>query len=66
MNGKDPIKDPFRWFFNASLLVLFGVVALTISIDLLSQIWLWVIGIGVLIGGAAIGVAIWQERRRPW
>lgn len=66
MNDKDPTKNPIAWFFHACLLVLFGVVALSVAIDLLSQIWPWLLTIGILIGGIAVGIAIWQDRRRPW
>ncbi len=66
MNDKDPFKDPFKWFFNACLLVLFGVAALSVATDLLSRIWPWALGIGLLVGAVAAGIAVWQARRRPW
>ncbi|MCP2290948.1 hypothetical protein [Nocardia amikacinitolerans] len=66
MNEQDPIKDPVNWFFRASLLLLFGAVALTIAIDLLSQIWFPLLVSGLLVIAIGVGIAIWQARRRPW
>lgn len=66
MNDKDPRKDPFQWFFNASLLLLFGVVALTMTLQLLGQIWPWLVLIGVIALAAAVGVAVWRSKRQPW
>ncbi|MGW0056484.1 hypothetical protein [Nocardia nova] len=66
MSEKDPVKDPFRWFLNASLLMLFSAVALTLAVQLLSQIWIWILLIAGTAACVGIGVAIWQARRRPW
>lgn len=66
MNEQEPIKDPINWFFRASLLVLFGAVALTTAIDLLSQIWFPLLVSGLLVIAIGVGIAVWQARRRPW
>jgi uncharacterized membrane protein YdbT with pleckstrin-like domain len=65
MSGSEH-KDPAQWFFKACLMVLFGIVALSVAIDLLIQMWPWLVGIGILVGAVFIGVEIWRARRQPW
>ncbi|MCX4098056.1 hypothetical protein [Nocardia sp. alder85J] len=66
MSDKDPFKDPFRWFLNASLFVLFGLVALSLAVNVLRQIWPWLFVIGIIVGGVIVALKIWKERREPW
>ena len=66
MSDGDPFKNPFRWFFNACLLLLFGMVALSLALQLLGEIWPWLLLVGSIVGAAVIGVIIWRERRNPW
>lgn len=65
MNSSPP-PNPVQWFFNACLLILFGVVALSVAVDLLQAIWYWVLGILLLGGGIAIAVIAWRIWRKPW
>ncbi|WP_433576807.1 hypothetical protein [Nocardia brasiliensis] len=66
MSDEDPWKHPIRRFFTACLLVLFGMAALSLAVDLLVQIWPWLAGIGIIVGVILIGIAIWRTRRQPW
>ncbi|BCK57864.1 hypothetical protein [Nocardia wallacei] len=59
-------KDPIKWFFRACLMVLFGVVALSMTIDILIQIWPWLVGVGILVGIVVVGIEVWRARRQPW
>ena len=61
-----PPKNPFQWFFNACLLLLFGTVALTVAIHMLQVIWPWLLGVALIAGLITIGVIVWRVRRRPW
>ncbi|EXJ51484.1 MULTISPECIES: hypothetical protein [unclassified Microbacterium] len=53
-------------FFNACLLILGGVIVLALAIQLLSQIWVWVvIGLAAFAAGW-IAFRIWMARRNRW
>ncbi|CAM4364668.1 hypothetical protein NONI108955_22765 [Nocardia ninae] len=65
MSGSEH-KDPVQWFFKACLMILFGIVALSIAVDLLIQIWPWVVGVGIVVGTVVVGAQLWRERRQPW
>ncbi|CPR39614.1 Uncharacterised protein [Mycobacteroides abscessus] len=60
------MKNPFDWFFRAALMVLGASIALNIAVCLLSQIWPWVIGIGLLVTVVFFAIRIGKERRRKW
>ncbi len=66
MSNHSPGSDPIRWFFNACLLILFGIVALSIAVRVLQTIWPWALGLLLLIGSCTIGVILWRAWRRPW
>ena len=66
MSDEDPFKNPIRSFVKVCVLVLFGMVALTTALQLLAQIWPWLLLIAAIAGGVVIGVAIWRARRQPW
>lgn len=66
MNNQSPSNNPFQWFFNACLLLLFGTVALSVAVRLLQAIWAWVVGFVVLGIIVVVAVAGWQFWRRPW
>lgn len=65
MSGHDEWK-PIERFWHACLLVLFGMIALSVAVELLSQIWQWLVGAALGVGLLAIGIAIWRARSRPW
>ncbi|MDF3284957.1 hypothetical protein [Gordonia sp. N1V] len=66
MSGTEPTKNPLDWFRRFCLVVLFGAVALTIAVDLLARIWVWLCIIG--IAGAVVWMIVlwWRSRSRPW
>jgi hypothetical protein len=66
MSNHSPSNNPIQWFFNACLLILFGVIALSVAIDLLQAIWHWVLGFILLAAGIAAGIIAWRIWRRPW
>jgi hypothetical protein len=47
---------------SGSLLLLVAVVALSIALDLLSRIWVWLLLIAV--AGSVVTFVIWLRRRR--
>ena len=61
-----PSNSPITWFFNACLLVLFGIIALSVAVHLLQAIWPWVLGFMLTIGGITVAVIALRIWRRPW
>lgn len=53
-------------FFNACLLILGGVIVLALAIQLLSQIWVWIVLGIVIIATGWIAFRIWMARRNRW
>jgi membrane protein implicated in regulation of membrane protease activity len=66
MSNHSPSNNPLQWFFNGCLLILFGVIALSVSVHLLQAIWPWVLGFIVVVGGITAAVVVWRAWRRPW
>ena len=66
MSEKDPTKNPVQWFGNFCLVVLLGTVALTVAVDLLAQIWPWLVGMVVFAFLIALAVAFYKKWRQPW
>ncbi|ASR04344.1 hypothetical protein [Gordonia rubripertincta] len=66
MAEPNPTKNPLDWFARFCLVALFGAVSLTIAVDLLSQIWMWLVVLAVC--GAVVWLAVlwWRSRSRPW
>ena len=60
------VKNPVEWLFHAALMVLGAVIALTFALQLLASIWMWLVGIGLLIGGAVVAIRVAASRRRNW
>lgn len=60
------MKNPIEWLFHMALLVLGAVVALTLALQLLAAIWMWVVGAGLVVGGALAWYRIASARRRNW
>lgn len=53
-------------FFRACLLILGGVVALWLALELLAQFWGWLLllaALALVIFGAVVGYQFWRERR---
>lgn len=51
-----------RSFFHACLLILGGMIALSLAVDVLRCIWPWLIG--AVAVAAVIYVAVWWVRQR--
>lgn len=66
MSEKDPTENPVQWFGHFCLVALLGTVALTVAVDLLAQIWPWIVLIGVVVLVIAIAVALYKKWRQPW
>ena len=66
MSNHSPSNNPFQWFFNACLLVLFGVVALSVAVHLLQGIWPWAVAIALIASALVVSVIAWRFWRRPW
>ena len=65
MPDETPTPTPMR-FFRACLLILGGVVALWLALELLAQFWGWVLLISVIVLVLGVGVAAyryWWGRR---
>ena len=54
--------DPVARLWNASLLILGSVLALSLAVQVLAAIWGWLVLIGVIV--AAVFAASWEFRRR--
>lgn len=66
MSDPNPTKNPLDWFLRACLVLLFGTVALSLAVDLLTRIWPWLLGGAMIIATAWAAVAWWRSRSRPW
>lgn len=53
-------------FVTACLLILVGVVALTLALDLLAKIWPWLVLIAALVGAVAVAIWIVRHRQNRW
>lgn len=62
MSGEHHPRNPFGYFFHASMLVLGGAIALNFAMGLLSALIPWLVAAGVL---AAV-VSIVARRRGRW
>ncbi|GAA2021750.1 hypothetical protein GCM10009819_00320 [Agromyces tropicus] len=65
MADETPTPTPQR-FFHACLLILGGIVALSLALELLAQFWGWLVliaGIALVIWAAVVGVRHWREHR---
>ncbi len=60
MMSRDTPPPVTSRFFRACLLILGGVFALWLAIDLLAQFWGWVLLIGVAVAVLCLGVAAWR------
>jgi hypothetical protein len=46
--------------------VLLGAIFLTLALELVAQIWGWLVLIAVIVAGAWGGVVVWRRRRDGW
>lgn len=63
---ESPMKHPFEWLFTICLMLLGCVIALSVAVSLLAQIWPWIVGIGLLIVSIVVALRVSSERRRRW
>jgi tellurite resistance protein TehA-like permease len=62
-------NNPTSWpgkFFSACLLILLGVVALGLAVDLIETIWPWLLGASLLMAAVVVAVWILRARSRRW
>lgn len=60
-------KDPMsKRFFTACLLILVGVIALWMALQLLAQFWGWIVLIGAIVLAGWIVYKVLQARRDRW
>ncbi|AWT26765.1 hypothetical protein Csp1_19970 [Corynebacterium provencense] len=57
--------SPVEKFFRMCLFVFGGIVLLQLSLQMLAEIWPWLVGIAVLVGLVA-GLLWWLWIRRQW
>lgn len=57
--------SPVEKFFRMCLLIFGGIVLLQLSLQMLAEIWPWLVGIAVLVGVIA-ALAWWLRIRRQW
>ena len=67
MADKEPTpKNMAQRFFDLSLLLLGGIIALWGALQLLAQFWGWIVLIAVLVAAIWALVAILRARRDRW
>lgn len=57
--------SPVEKFFRMCLLAFGGIVLLQLSLQMLAEIWPWLVGIAVLVS-VITGLLWWLRRRRQW
>lgn len=57
--------SPVEKLFRMCLLIFGGIVLLQLSLQILAEIWPWLVGIAVFVGGVA-GLLWWLRIRRQW
>lgn len=65
-NDKEPQPTMPQTFLRACVLILFGIVAIWLALELLARFWGWLILIGAIIAVIWIGVAYLKWRRNRW
>lgn len=53
-------------FFTACLLILAGIVALWIALELLAKFWVWIVLLGLIVLAGWIVFRVLQARRDRW
>ena len=53
-------------FFTACLLILGGIIVLNLALQLLAQIWIWLVLAGVVALAAWIACRVWAARGGKW
>lgn len=59
-------KNLAQRFFDLSLLLLGGVIALWVALQFLAHVWGWLVLIAVLVAAIWALVAILRARRNRW
>ncbi|MCS3427102.1 hypothetical protein [Leucobacter aridicollis] len=63
----EPSRTIMHRFFRAMLLLLGGVIALTLALELIARIWGWIVLVACLslfIYIAIVGIRWWRDRQR--
>jgi hypothetical protein len=58
--------NPFAWLLNAALMLLGAAIALSLALQLLADIWMWLVGIAVLVGLVLGAVQLHRRRSTKW
>lgn len=53
-------------FFTACLLILGGIIVLQLALQLLAQIWIWLVLAGVIALAAWVAFRVWSSRGGRW
>jgi uncharacterized membrane protein len=53
-------------FFSACLLILAGIVAVWLALELLAQIWMWIVLVGLIVLGCWIAYRVIRARQDRW
>ena len=64
--SNDPTRSIAQRFVSFCVLVLVGVLAIWLALDVLSHIWGWVVLILVIVLLAYIGFVLMRNRRNRW
>jgi hypothetical protein len=59
-------QNPLAWLLNAALMLLGATIALTLALQLLAHIWMWLVGIAALVGLVIGGVQLHRRRSTKW
>lgn len=66
MSEEQRPKNPFEWLKRTAWLILGSIFALWLAIQLLAQIWGWLLIIAVIAAAVAATVAWMRHRNHHW
>lgn len=65
-DNKEEKPTMSKRFFTACLLILAGIIALWIALELLARFWVWILVIGLLVLAGWVTYKVLQARRDRW
>jgi hypothetical protein len=66
MGGEQSPRSLSQHFFTAMMLLLSGVVALWVALDILARIWGWLVLGGLVALGVIVAIKWLRWRRERW